>query len=63
MLLNGFETWQVRTEDMQVLSLLEHRCLYSIGRAWFENVVRNSAVGHRNLGSRVQFLEAANLNK
>lgn len=33
-LLHDSETWSLKTEDMQILSMFENRCLGGIGRIW-----------------------------
>lgn len=47
LLLYGSEMWTLRADDMQRLSVFEHRCLRSIRRTQSENFVRE--LGHLNV--------------
>lgn len=46
-LLYGFETWPLTTEDMRKLLVFRHRCL-TIGKIWWENFVSSQKLGIRH---------------
>ena len=52
-LLYGTETWPLRVEDKQRLSVFDHRCLRSIARIWWDNRVSNIEVRRRVLATEV----------
>jgi hypothetical protein len=43
-LLYGCESWPVRVEDLQRLTVFDHRCLRSIARVWWEQRISNEEV-------------------
>jgi hypothetical protein len=49
-LLYGCETWTTRVEDVQRLTVFDHRCLRSIARVWWEQRVSNDEVRRRVFG-------------
>ena len=51
-LLYGSETWPLKAEDIRRLSVLDHRCLRSIGKIWWEHKISNTEVRWRVLGPK-----------
>ena len=49
-LLYGCETWSTRKEDLQRLSVFDHRCLRSIAGVWWEQRISNEEVRRRVFG-------------
>lgn len=63
-LLYGFETWPLRVEYTQIISLFENRRPFVTGRMWWEIFMVNSEVRLKVLGPRVKSSEqATNQNK
>ena len=51
-LLYGSETWPLKAEDLQTLSVFDHRCLRSIGKIWWEHRISNTEVRRGVLGPK-----------
>jgi hypothetical protein len=49
-LLYGCESWSLRTEDAQRLSVFDHRCLRSIARVWWQHHIPNDVIRERIFG-------------
>jgi hypothetical protein len=50
-LLYGCETWPLRSQDIQRLSVFDHRCLRSIAHVWWDQRVSNDCVRYRVFGA------------
>jgi hypothetical protein len=63
-LLYGAETWPVRTEDLNRLSVFENRCLRRIAKVRWENRVSNAEIRRRVFGShQLSVMRAVNLSR